>query len=57
MLSTGPSLGLRRTDRKALALEILTAPGKDQIPGVTIVGERAADLLAEYVLAMGHGLG
>jgi hypothetical protein len=25
--------------------------------GVTIVGEHAADLLAEYVLAMKHGIG
>ncbi len=36
---------------------MLTAPGKDSILGVTIVGEHAADLLAEYVLAMKHGLG
>jgi hypothetical protein len=32
-------------------------PGKDKILGVTIVGEHADDLLAEYVLAMKHGLG
>ena len=32
-------------------------PGKDRILGVTIVGTHAADLLAEYVLAMKHGLG
>lgn len=32
-------------------------PGKDTILGVTIVGEHAGDLLAEYVLAMKHGLG
>jgi hypothetical protein len=31
--------------------------GKDRILGVTIVGEHAGDLLAEYVLAMKHGLG
>ena len=36
---------------------MLTVPGKDRILGVTIVGEHAADLLAEYVLAMKHGLG
>jgi hypothetical protein len=36
---------------------VLTAPGTDKILGVTIVGEHAADLLAEYVLAMKHGLG
>ena len=32
-------------------------PGKDKILGVTIVGEHAGDLIAEYVLAMKHGLG
>ena len=36
---------------------MLTVPGKDRILGVTIVGEHAADLLAEYVLAMKHGIG
>ena len=36
---------------------MLTVPGKDKILGVTIVGEHAGDLLAEYVLAMRHGLG
>ena len=38
-------------------VKVLTVPGKDRILGVTIVGEQAADLLAEYVLAMKHGLG
>ena len=38
-------------------VKVLTAPGKDKILGVTIVGAHAADLLAEYVLAMKHGLG
>jgi pyruvate/2-oxoglutarate dehydrogenase complex dihydrolipoamide dehydrogenase (E3) component/uncharacterized membrane protein YdjX (TVP38/TMEM64 family) len=38
-------------------VKVLTAPGKDRIVGVTIVGEHAADLLAEYVLAMKHGIG
>jgi pyruvate/2-oxoglutarate dehydrogenase complex dihydrolipoamide dehydrogenase (E3) component/uncharacterized membrane protein YdjX (TVP38/TMEM64 family) len=38
-------------------VKVLTAPGRDRILGVTIVGEHAADLLAEYVLAMKHGLG
>jgi pyruvate/2-oxoglutarate dehydrogenase complex dihydrolipoamide dehydrogenase (E3) component len=38
-------------------VKVLTAPGKDRILGATIVGEHAADLLAEYVLAMKHGLG
>ncbi|MGB5855151.1 MAG: FAD-dependent oxidoreductase [Oceanisphaera sp.] len=38
-------------------IKVLTAPGKDTILGVTIVGEHAGDLLAEYVLAMKHKLG
>ena len=38
-------------------VKVLTRPGTDKILGVTIVGEHAADLLAEYVLAMKHGLG
>lgn len=38
-------------------VKVLTVPGKDKILGATIVGEHAADLLAEYVLAMKHGLG
>jgi pyruvate/2-oxoglutarate dehydrogenase complex dihydrolipoamide dehydrogenase (E3) component/uncharacterized membrane protein YdjX (TVP38/TMEM64 family) len=38
-------------------VKVLTVPGKDRILGVTIVGEHAGDLIAEYVLAMRHGLG
>ena len=38
-------------------VKVLTVPGKDKILGVNIVGEHAADLLAEFVLAMKHGLG
>ena len=38
-------------------VKVLTSPGTDRILGVTIVGEHAGDLLAEYVLAMKHGLG
>lgn len=38
-------------------VKLLTVPGKDRILGVTIVGEHAGELLAEYVLAMKHGLG
>ena len=38
-------------------VKVLTVPGKDKILGVTIVGEHAADLIAEYVLAMRYGLG
>nr|WP_295783363.1 bifunctional TVP38/TMEM64 family protein/FAD-dependent oxidoreductase [Rhodoferax sp.] len=38
-------------------VKVLTVPGQDRILGATIVGNHAADLLAEYVLAMQHGLG
>ncbi len=38
-------------------VQVLTVPGKDRILGVSIVGAQAAELLAEYVLAMQHGLG
>jgi len=38
-------------------VKVLTVPGKDRILGVTIVGEHAGDLIAEYVLAMKHRLG
>ena len=38
-------------------VKVLTVPGRDRILGVTIVGAHAGDLLAEFVLAMKHGLG
>jgi len=38
-------------------VKVLTAPGTDRILGVTIAGAHAGELLAEYVLAMKHGLG
>ena len=38
-------------------VKVLTLPGKDRILGVTIVGAHASDLLAEFVLAIKHGLG
>src|SRR5207245_11136249 len=38
-------------------IKILTPPDEDRILGVTIVSEHAADLLAEFVLAMKHGIG
>jgi pyruvate/2-oxoglutarate dehydrogenase complex dihydrolipoamide dehydrogenase (E3) component len=38
-------------------IKVLTVPSKDRILGVTIVGEHAADLLVEFVLAMKHGIG
>lgn len=38
-------------------VKVLTKPDKDTILGVTLVGERAGDLIAEFVLAMKHNLG
>jgi len=38
-------------------VKVLTVPGKDKILGVTIVGNHAADVIAEFVLAMKHGIG
>jgi pyruvate/2-oxoglutarate dehydrogenase complex dihydrolipoamide dehydrogenase (E3) component len=38
-------------------VKVLTVRGKDHILGATIVGENAGELIAEFVLAMKHGLG
>lgn len=38
-------------------VKVLTVPGKDRILGVSIVGQHAGELIAEYVLAMKHNLG
>jgi dihydrolipoamide dehydrogenase len=38
-------------------VKVLTAPGRDRILGVTIVGEQAGELIAEFVLAMKHKIG
>jgi pyruvate/2-oxoglutarate dehydrogenase complex dihydrolipoamide dehydrogenase (E3) component/uncharacterized membrane protein YdjX (TVP38/TMEM64 family) len=38
-------------------VKVLTVPGKDRILGVTIVGDHAGDVIAEYVAAMKHGFG
>ena len=38
-------------------IKLLTVPGKDRILGATIVGQHAGEMLAEFVLAMRHGLG
>ncbi|WHI48209.1 FAD-dependent oxidoreductase [Microbulbifer sp. VAAF005] len=38
-------------------VKVLTVPGKDKILGVSIVGENAAELIAEFILAMKYGLG
>lgn len=46
------------TDQAAYGMvKVLTPPGKDRIIGVTLVGDHAADMLAEFALAMRHGLG
>ena len=36
---------------------MLTSPGSDRILGATIVGEHAGELIAEFSLAMRHGIG
>jgi pyruvate/2-oxoglutarate dehydrogenase complex dihydrolipoamide dehydrogenase (E3) component/uncharacterized membrane protein YdjX (TVP38/TMEM64 family) len=38
-------------------VKVITPLGKDRILGVTIVGEHAGELLAEFTLAMKYGLG
>lgn len=38
-------------------IKVITPRNKDRILGVTIVGASAGELLAEFVLAMRHGLG
>ena len=38
-------------------VKVLTAPGSDRILGASIVGAHAGELLAEFVLAMKHGIG
>jgi pyruvate/2-oxoglutarate dehydrogenase complex dihydrolipoamide dehydrogenase (E3) component/uncharacterized membrane protein YdjX (TVP38/TMEM64 family) len=38
-------------------VKVLAVPGKDRILGATIVGEHAADLLVEFIMAMKHGIG
>lgn len=38
-------------------VRVITEKGRDKILGVTIVSEHAGDLMAEFVLAMKHGLG
>jgi pyruvate/2-oxoglutarate dehydrogenase complex dihydrolipoamide dehydrogenase (E3) component/uncharacterized membrane protein YdjX (TVP38/TMEM64 family) len=38
-------------------VKVLTKPGTDKILGATIVGADAGNLVAEFVLAMKHGLG
>jgi len=38
-------------------IQVVTPRGKDRILGATIVGPHAGDLLAEFTLAMKHGIG
>ena len=38
-------------------IKVLTPPGSDKILGVALVGDLASELLAEWVLAMKHGIG
>ena len=38
-------------------VKVLTPPGRDRILGVTIVGPHASEMIAEFILAMRHGLG
>ena len=38
-------------------IKILTAPGKDKILGVTIVGHHAGEVIGEFVFAMTHRMG
>jgi pyruvate/2-oxoglutarate dehydrogenase complex dihydrolipoamide dehydrogenase (E3) component/uncharacterized membrane protein YdjX (TVP38/TMEM64 family) len=38
-------------------VKVLTPPGSDRVLGATIVGERAGELIAEFVAAMRHGIG
>ena len=46
------------TDEEAHGVvKVLTVPGKDRILGATIVGAHAGDLIAEFVMAMKHGIG
>ena len=38
-------------------IKVITPKGKDKILGATVVGNNAGELLAEFTLAMRHGLG
>ncbi|WP_163575411.1 FAD-dependent oxidoreductase [Halomonas faecis] len=38
-------------------VKVLTVPGKDRILGAAVVGHGAGELLAEFTLAMTHGIG
>ena len=38
-------------------IKVLTVPGKDRILGAVVVGAHGAEILAEFTLAMKHGIG
>jgi pyruvate/2-oxoglutarate dehydrogenase complex dihydrolipoamide dehydrogenase (E3) component len=38
-------------------VKVLTPPGRDRILGATVVGAHAGELIAEFALAMRHGIG
>ncbi|MFG6175727.1 FAD-dependent oxidoreductase [Halomonas sp. THAF12] len=38
-------------------VKVLTVPGKDRLLGATLVGAGAGEMLAEFTLAMTHGIG
>ncbi|MDW5376981.1 FAD-dependent oxidoreductase [Halomonas sp. HP20-15] len=38
-------------------IKVLTVPGKDRILGASLVGHAAGEVLAEFTLAMTHGIG
>lgn len=48
---------IAESETKGFVKVLTPAGGKDTVLGVTIVGSHAGELLAEYVLAMKHGLG
>jgi pyruvate/2-oxoglutarate dehydrogenase complex dihydrolipoamide dehydrogenase (E3) component/uncharacterized membrane protein YdjX (TVP38/TMEM64 family) len=43
--------------RGAGFIKVLTPPGKDKILGAVVVGPQGGEILAEFTLAMKHGLG
>ncbi|WP_073976156.1 FAD-dependent oxidoreductase [Erythrobacter donghaensis] len=48
---------IAESETKGFVKVLTPAGGKDKVLGVTIVGAHAGELLAEYVLAMKHGIG
>ena len=48
---------IAESETKGFVKVLTPAGGKDKVLGATIVGAHAGELLAEYVLAMKHGIG